>query len=60
MTTYIHNVIATSIETIKLEGGDGKTFFNNRIVVKWKSGKEVITQDINLVSDKRVSIEEII
>ena len=58
MTTYIHDVIATSIETKKIEGG--RTFFNNRIVVKWKSGKEVITQEINLISDKRVSIEEII
>jgi|TARA_B100000085_G_C18528261_1_gene506838 phosphotransferase system IIA component len=60
MTTYIHDVIATSFETIKIEGSNGKTFFNNRIQVKWKKGKEVIAQDINLLSDKRVSIEEII
>lgn len=58
MTIYIHDVIATSIETKKIEGS--KTFFNTRIVVKWKSGKEVIKQDINLTSDKRISIEEII
>jgi len=61
MTTFIHDVIGTSIEQIKLKAKKGEApLFVTKIQVKWKSGEEIIRSEINLMSDKRVTIEEII
>jgi|TARA_B100000902_G_C27069951_1_gene793492 hypothetical protein len=59
VTNYIHGVIATSIETIKLKTNNGRPFFNTQIKVTCLKGKKKeVTAEINLLSDKKLSIEE--
>lgn len=58
VTNYIHDVIATSIETIKLKTNNGRPFFNTQIKVTCLKGKKEITAEFNFLSDKKISIEE--